>query len=46
MRAVARAVAVEHALALRAAAKTASPRKNLADVRAMYLPPTARREQS
>ena len=39
MRAIARAVAADHALALRAATKAeASPRRSLADVRAMYLP--------
>jgi hypothetical protein len=36
--AIARAVAADHALALRAAAKAASPRRNLIEVRAMYLP--------
>lgn len=35
--AVKRAVAAEHELALRAADKAASPRKNLAEVRAMYV---------
>jgi hypothetical protein len=35
--AVAGAVAAEHELALRAAEKAASPRKNLAEVRAMYV---------
>lgn len=36
--AAARAVATEHALALRAAEKAASPRQSVAEVRAMYLP--------
>ena len=36
--AIARAVADDHALALRAATKAASPRRSLADVRAMYVP--------
>ena len=35
--AVTRAVAAEHELALRAADKAASPRRNLAEVRAMYV---------
>jgi len=35
--AVTRAVAADHELALRAAEKAASPRKNLAEVRAMYV---------
>lgn len=34
---VARAIAADHDLALRAAAKAASPRKNLAELRAMYV---------
>lgn len=34
----ARAIAAEHALALRAAEKAASPRQSVAEVRAMYLP--------
>jgi hypothetical protein len=38
IRAIARAVAAEHTLALRAATKTASPRQSLAEVRAMYVP--------
>ncbi len=38
IRAIMRAVASEHTLALRAAARAASPRQSLADVRAMYLP--------
>ena len=33
----ARSLAAEHQLALRAAEKAASPRKNLAEVRAMYV---------
>jgi hypothetical protein len=33
----ARSLAAEHELALRAAEKAASPRKNLAEVRAMYV---------
>jgi hypothetical protein len=33
----ARTLAAEHQLALRAAEKAASPRKNLAEVRAMYV---------
>ena len=32
-----RAIAADHELALRAAEKAASPRKNLAEVRAMYV---------
>jgi len=36
--AIARAVAADHALALRAAARATSPRRNLVEVRAMYLP--------
>ena len=39
LRAIARAVGAEHTLALRAAAKAASPRQSLAEVRAMYVPP-------
>ena len=35
--AAARSLAAEHELALRAAEKAASPRKNLAEVRAMYV---------
>jgi hypothetical protein len=31
----------EHKLALQAATKALSPRRSLAEVRAMYLPPTA-----
>ena len=38
LRAVARAVAAEHTLALRAATMAASPHQRLAEVRAMYLP--------
>ena len=38
IRAIVRAAASEHTLALRAAARAASPRQSLADVRAMYLP--------
>jgi hypothetical protein len=38
IRAIARAVAAEHKLALRAATKAASPRQSLAEVRAMYVP--------
>jgi hypothetical protein len=34
---VTRAIAADHELALRAAEKAASPRKNLAEVRAMYV---------
>ena len=37
IRAIARAVAAEHKLALRAATKAASPRQSLAEVRAMYV---------
>ena len=40
IRAIARAVAAEHTLALRAATKAASPRQSLAEVRAMYVPPS------
>jgi hypothetical protein len=36
--AILRAVTAEHTLALRAATKAASPRQNLAEVRAMYVP--------
>jgi hypothetical protein len=39
IRAFLRAVAAEHTLALRAATKAASPRQNLAEVRAMYISP-------
>ena len=38
MRAMSRAVAAEHTLALYSASKAASPRQSLAEVRAMYLP--------
>jgi len=38
--AAARAVAEDHELALRAADKAASPRKNLAELRAMYVSAT------
>ncbi len=38
IRAIARLVADEHTVAQRAAAKAASPRRRLAEVRAMYLP--------
>lgn len=38
IRAIARVVAAEHTLAQCAAAKAASPRRSLAEVRAMYLP--------
>jgi len=38
MRALVRAVADEHALALHAAGKAASPRQSLAELRALYLP--------
>ena len=38
IRAIVRAVAAEHTLALRAATKAASPRQSLAEVRAMYVP--------
>ena len=37
--AILRAVTAEHTLALRAATKAASPRQNLAEVRAMYVSP-------
>ena len=36
--AIARAVVAERSLALRAATKSASPRRHLAEVRAMYVP--------
>ena len=39
IRAIARAVAAEHTLALHAATKAASPRQSLAEVRAMCVPP-------
>lgn len=39
IRAIAHALVAEHALALRAATKAASPRKGHAEVRALYLPP-------
>jgi len=39
IRAIAHALVVEHALALRAATKAASPRKGQAEVRVLYLPP-------
>jgi hypothetical protein len=38
IRAILRAVTAEHTLALRAATRAASPRKSLAEVRAMYMP--------
>lgn len=38
IRAIVRAVASEHTLALRAAAKAALPGQSLAEVRGMYLP--------
>ena len=38
IRAIARLVAAEHTLAQRATAKAASPRRSLAEVRAMYVP--------
>jgi hypothetical protein len=38
IRAIVRAVAAEHTLALRAATTAASPRQSLAEVRAMYVP--------
>ena len=37
LRIIARALASDHALALSAAAKAASPRRSLAEVRALYL---------
>ena len=39
IRAILSAVTAEHTLALRAATKAASPRQNLAEVRAMYVSP-------
>ena len=39
IRAVLGAVTAEHTLALRAATRAASPRRSLAEVRAMYVPP-------
>ena len=41
IRAIARVIAAEHTLALRAATKAASPRQSLAEVRAMYVAPPA-----
>ena len=47
IRAVARAVAAEHTLALRAATTAASPHQRLAEVRAMYVPsPDSHRESN
>jgi hypothetical protein len=40
IRAIARAVAAEHTLALRASTKAASPRQSLAELRAMYVLPS------
>lgn len=45
IRAIVRAVAAEHTLALRAAARTALPRQSLAEVRAMYVPTLEPRQQ-
>jgi hypothetical protein len=44
--AIARAVAAERLLALRAATKAASPRQRLAEVRAMYVPSLDLNQQS
>ena len=41
IRVISRAVADDHALALRAATKAASPRRSVAELRAMYVPPLA-----
>ena len=46
IRTIARAVSAEHTLAQRAAAKAASPRQSLADVRAMYVPTGESQQQS
>lgn len=46
IRAVARAVAAEHTLALHAAAKAASPRRHLAEVRAIYVSSPAPNHES
>lgn len=42
---IARIVAAEHALALRAATKAALQRRSLAEVRATYVPPLDRRHR-
>jgi hypothetical protein len=46
LRAVARAVAAEHTLALRAATTAASPHRRLAEVRAMYVSSPDSQQQS
>ncbi len=46
MRAIARTLAVEHALALTAASKAALPRKRMSEVRAMYLPASHQQQES
>jgi hypothetical protein len=46
IRAIVRAVAAEHTLALRAATKAASPRQSLPEVRAMYVPPLDPHQES
>ena len=46
IRAIARVVAAEHSLAQHAAAKAASPRRSLAEVRAMYVPTGESQQES
>lgn len=46
IRVIARAVAADHALARCAATKAASPRRNLAEVRAVYVPPADLQQDS
>jgi hypothetical protein len=46
IRAIARAVAAEHKLALRAATQAASPHQRLSEVRAMYVPSPDSRQES
>jgi len=46
IRAILRVVTAEHTLALRAATKAASPRQNLAEVRAMYVSPRDPRQEN
>jgi len=46
IRAIARLVAAEHTLAQRATAKSASPRRSLAEVRGMYVPTDESQQES
>jgi hypothetical protein len=46
IRAIARAVAAEHTLALRAATKANTPRQRLAELRAMYVTPLDPHQES